>query len=280
MSHVARVPRSRAKRALRWGGLHLLAGACVCAVTAAGAGAQVSVEQFELFFRLRSGAERVPVQTFRVNNGGAAAAQVTITAQDWDRAENGENRYFPLGAQPTSCGRAVRVFPSVLQLEAHASQDVLVTIDSAAAIAGGCHTILFVEALAERPSAASGAVLSYTLRYGVKVYVERDGPLAMEVEDVHHAVDPASPPDGRVLMLAVRNSGVRQTVNRGTLEIRRADNSMAAKIGIPEFPVLPGAQRTVRLALPTLPRGQYVLLAILDYGGAELIAGQTELDVP
>jgi len=67
---------------------------------------------------------------------------------------------------------------------------------------------------------------------------------------------------------------------RGTMEYRRPDNSIAATDSIAEFPVLPGARRRVAVRVPKLAAGSYVALALLDYGGSEIAAGQIAVRVP
>jgi hypothetical protein len=82
------------------------------------------------------------------------------------------------------------------------------------------------------------------------------------------------------LALAFTNTGARHVLVQGTLELRRPDNSVASKIAMPHLHVLPGATQHVAVPLPNLPRGRYVALAILDYGGSDVAAGQVEYEVP
>lgn len=244
------------------------------------ASSQVAVDQLELHVALRSGA-RSATALFHAANSTGLPAHATISMQDWDRSESGENRYYPAGTLPASCGSHVSVFPSVLQLEPRSTQAVRVIVDSASAIGHACYTILFVESPPPR-GAASG--VSYTVRYGVKVYVEPEAPLSAEVTDVGvvpaATIATAADSAPRQLEITYKNTGARQTVAHGAVEIRRADNSVVSKLDIPEFPTLPGATRRLGVALPRLPSGRYVLLALLDYEGAEIAAGQVELDVP
>lgn len=220
-------------------------------------------------------------QTFHAANAGATPGQATISVQDWDRSEAGNNRYYPLGTLPASCGSHVKVFPSILQLEPRSTQTVRVTIDSATTIQTNCYAILFVET-PPPPRGPNGAALVYSVRYGVKVYVERDLPLAAEVEDVRVAMrDTVMNRDSALKQLVVtfRNTGSRQTQTHGSVEVRRPDNSLVTTIPIPEFPTLPGATRRLGVPLPVLPPGKYVLLALLDYDGAEIAAGQVDLEI-
>ena len=69
-------------------------------------------------------------------------------------------------------------------------------------------------------------------------------------------------------------------VAKGEIQIRRGDNTIAASIPVPALYALPGANALTKVPLPTLASGRYVVLAILDYGGDELAAGQIEYEVP
>lgn len=260
---------------------HFAALAVVLALHVRGLDAQVAVDELELHVALRSGATNL-TQTFQAANTAGTTANATISLQDWDRSERGENRYYPLGTLPGSCGSHVKVFPSVLLLEARSAQTVRVTVDSADAIPRGCYTILFVET-PPRTHGPNASGIAYSVRYGIKLYVERETPPVGEVTAVsidRRAGERAASDNGRQLTVAFRNSGSRQTMTRGSVEVRRLDDSVVAKIDVPEFPTLPGATRRLAIPLPALPTGRYVLLALLDYGGQEIAAGQVSLEVP
>jgi P pilus assembly chaperone PapD len=279
--------RSRGTRiARRPGRLIALAGALVALPNIVSA--QVAVDELELRVSARPSGTSTTT-TFHAANRGITPANATITIQDWDRSEAGENRYYPTGTLTTSCGKHVSVFPSVLQLAPRSVQTIRVTVDSGAAIGHGCYAILFVDN-PPPPRTAQSTAVQYSVRYGVKVYVEPETPLSGEVTDVGVSETKANIASGKLsaqaggrtrqLDITYKNTGARQTIAHGAVEIRRPDNSVVSKIDIPEFPTLPGATRRLGVALPNLPSGRYVLLALLDYEGAEIAAGQVELDIP
>ena len=246
--------------------------------------AQLTIDQLELQLDPRSIDRKVGV--FSITNEGTEAVQVALHAEDWDRAESGDNRFFPLGSQPHSCGEKLSIFPLSLRLEPGATGQVRVSADALAAIPDACWQIVFAEtARPPRPAGAQRAIL-YVVRTGVKVYVERGGlPRDGAVEDVAlapHLLPNGQPavPAARDLVIAFRNSGGSSLRTTGRVEFRRADNSVAAVATISEFPTLPGARRNVAVALPTLAPGKYTALAMLDFGGSEIAAGQIDVDVP
>ncbi|HEV2017698.1 MAG TPA: hypothetical protein VGQ98_05250, partial [Gemmatimonadaceae bacterium] len=49
--------------------------------------------------------------SFTLSNSSDAAIQATITRQDWDRIENGDNRFLPTGSSGTSCGAMLSASP-------------------------------------------------------------------------------------------------------------------------------------------------------------------------
>jgi len=239
--------------------------------------AQLSIDQLELRLSMGRGGT-AGSEIFHAVNGSELPAHATISVQDWDRSETGENRYYPLGTLPTSCASHIKVFPSVLQLDARTTQTVRVALDSGASLPRGCYAILFIET-PPTPRSERGDAVTYSLRYGVKLYVELDGPPRAELEDVFLERKPADS-TARQLVIAYRNTGARQTVAHGKVEIRRTDNTLVSTLDVSEFPTLPGATRRLGVPLPALPRGKYVLLALLDYEGSEIAAGQVELEIP
>src|SRR4029079_14092761 len=235
--------------------------------------ARMAAAELELRLPLRRGVARS--ETFHTVNPSTQPAQVTISVQDWDRSEGGENRYYPLGTLPTSCASHIKVVPSVLQLDARSVQTVRVALESADALRRGSYAILFVET-PPPPKSARGDAVTYSLRYGVKVYVEPDGAPTAELDNVFLEPKPADS-SARQLVIAYRNTGTRQTMARGKVEIRRTDNTLVSSLALPDSPALPGATRRLGVPLPRLPRGKYVLLALLDYEGSEIAAGQVDL---
>ena len=218
-----------------------------------------------------------PVAVITVRNESTSTDQATLTFGDWDRAETGENRFAEVGTRKGSCGALVKAFPLALRVEAHDQQTVRVALVGPAPTSE-CWSVVFVEQSA--PQAPSGRFgLSYSFRTGIKVYAVpatsiRDG----EIDSV--IVRPDSVVRGRQnLIVGFRNVGTSHEVAHGSVEIRRPDNSVAAKLDIPEFPTLPGAHRSVFVAIPVLPPGRYIALAVLDFGGLEVAAGELEFEL-
>ena len=231
--------------------------------------------------------------SFSMSNTSDSPVQATITRQDWDRDVNGDNRFLPAGSTGTSCGAMLTASPLSIRIEPHTSRIIRLGVQDGAALSKECWDIFFVEEVPQRAS-VRGNSLQYIFRTGVKVYVappglKRDGAVeGMDVEDVAvrpaasstTAATPASAEaSGTKKQVAIRfhNTGGTHMVAKGRLEFRRLDNSLAMEVPIAEFATLPGAIRKVMVDVPRgLAAGDYVLLALIDFGGAELVAGQID----
>jgi P pilus assembly chaperone PapD len=268
--------RSGARPATRRGSYLTLAALAMGASLPAPrhAAAQVSVDEAELFLDPSGSGRRVG--SFNVTNEGKDLAQVTIYLSDWDRQENGEHRFVSSGTLPQSCAGHMRLFPQSLRLEAGHRQAVRVEVMTADSLKAACWSIAFVETSALQKG--TGRQVTYVTRLGVKIYVLPPG-LAKEgeVEDIVKETGDS----GRTrIAITFHDVGGLPLWVRGTIEYRRPDNSIAATDTVAEFPVLPGARRRVAVTVPRLPRGTYVALALLDYGGAEIAAGQIAVQLP
>ena len=254
------------------------------------ASAQLLVDPLEVTI-IAAGANRVPA-SFSVTNTSAEVVQATISRSDWDRVENGDNRFLPAGSSGISCGTNLSVSPLSIRVEPHTSRIVRLAVQTGAVVTKECWDIFFVEEVPRRAS-AKGNSLQYIFRTGVKVYVAppnlpRDGAVeGMAVEDVAVSktasstpvttVSTVQPATKRQISVLFHNTGGMHLLAKGRLEFRRIDNSLATQVPIPEFPTLPGATRKVLVDVPAgLAPGDYVVLALIDFGGAELVAGQID----
>jgi hypothetical protein len=269
----------------------------LCAIIAAAAvaipaslRAQLTVDELELFMRA-GGVDGT--RTFQVRNDGDRPMQAEISIEDWDRAPDGQNRFYAAGSNPSSCASRLSVFPTALRLEPGQLGTVRVALapDSSGASAP-CWSIVFIANPASMQQ--GGRQLLYTMRTGVKVYGEpvsprRDGAIVDMALDAGDGLATGATPDrgtggpsadpARALGVTFRNLGDVQLRVQGAVEVRRFDNTLVERLPFDAFPVLPAADRRVRVAVPSLPAGRYLLLALLDFGGDEITAGQLEYEV-
>src|ERR1700680_944495 len=179
--------RTGVERRGRVRGTVLALCAVIGVVVSQPASAQLLVDPLEVTI-VAAGTNRVPA-SFSVSNTSDEAVQASITRSDWDRAENGDNRFLRPGSSGTSCGANLSVSPLSIRVEPHTSRVIRLAVQSGAAVTKECWDIFFVEGVPKRAS-AKGNSLQYIFRTGVKVYVAprglaRDGAVEnMAGEDV------------------------------------------------------------------------------------------------
>jgi P pilus assembly chaperone PapD len=240
--------------------------------------AQLAVDHLEL--QLRPAAARPVTGVLLVSNPDTLPATAQIHVGDWDRLQNGTNRFLPLGTVSGSCGTRLQAFPTTLSLApgARAAVRVTYTPDSAGVPAAECWAIVFIE----QPPAAprhGGAALALQVRTGVKVYVTPPGLARSASIQQLSLVSGAEYSGARHVRLSVMNDGGVHFEARTSLEIRRPDDTMVDSLGLPSLYALPGALAVQEDTLPVLPPGRYVLLLLVDYGAPDLLAGQLETEV-
>lgn len=273
---------SARRDARRGWALRALALVALAALPCSTAAAQLSVDELELF--LRPGAAGPRTALLRVTNQSDRPVQAQLELQDWDRDETGNNQFHPLGSQGRSCGDRIKVTPGTLRLEPRRSETLRVTFEGADTTAN-CWTILFLQG-DQAPERMQRSGLTYVIRTGVKIYVEPAGTTRdATIEDVRLVERREPVPQSRTDSTLVRyaevlfhNTGTSHLRTKGTLEIRRADNTPARTLSFEEFPTTPGARRRVAVRLPAdLAPGDYLGLVLLDFGGVEIAAAQLEL---
>jgi len=264
----------------------VLALCAVGTVLARPASAQLLVDPLEVTI-LTAGGQRV-ASSFSLTNTTDSPVQATVSRSDWDRTETGDNRFVPSGSTGKSCGQMLSFSPLSVRIEPHTSRVVRLAVQTDAALTRECWDIVFIEEVPQR-STAKGNSLQYIFRTGVKVYVappglSRDGAIEdMQIVDAPvksaNAARTASAVSSAKKQVAIRfhNTGGMHLVAKGHLEFRRLDNSVARQVPVEEFPTLPGSTRRVLIDIPAdLPASDYVVLALIDFGGAELVAGQID----
>ena len=258
-------------------GLYTLSALLVAAAAGRPLHAQLAVDHLEL--QLGPGMPESRVGLFTVKNEGTAPVQAAVRLEDWDRDEDGTNHWHPVGTQPGSCGNRLSIFPQSLQLAPGAARTIRVTLDSALG-ESECWAGAIVETNA--PRIVAGRSVLYVLRTAVKIYaaaagLRADGSVtALQVTTSSVPADSARP---RV-EATFANTGERHLVAHGSVEFRRPDNSLAARVPLPDAYVLPGAKAVVTALAPRLPPGRYVALALFDFGGDDIAAAQSVYAAP
>lgn len=278
LSSARRGSRCAQRRALRVrrAGCRTAIALLIASSAAGSAPAQIAINRTEIVFRTLPNASQVAL--IDLHNEGGERVQAMVRLEDWDRAQDGTNNWYPYATTPGSCAKALTVFPLSVSLEPGARQSVRVSLDSSTTLDHECWAGAIVETV--QPRITGGRSVAYVIRTATKIYVQPATtlPAKGEVVGLRIASLPgdAASTDGVDLLLEFQNTGGRHLITPGEVQFRRPDNSIAATANLPTLYTLPGATSTAKIVVPKLASGRYVILAVLDYGGDELAAGQIE----
>src|SRR6267142_2852971 len=110
----------------------VLALCAVGVMVSQSASAQLLVDPLEVTI-FTAGTSRVSA-SFSMVNASDKPVQASITRQDWERVENGDNRFLPSGTSGASCGAMLSVSPLSIRIEPHTSRIVRLGVQNAAAL--------------------------------------------------------------------------------------------------------------------------------------------------
>lgn len=222
---------------------------------------------------------------FEVFNDEAEPLEVSVGLCDWVRDIEGVNLFCEeAGEVARSATGWASITPNQFELEPGGTQQVRFTLTTPSGPLEGTYwTAVMVEAVPKQPEDRPGTEIVVKRRFAVKVYVTiaNTGRLEGQVRDLErHGLNPLW------VTLEFENRG---TLNmrevEGRVEIRDATGATLETIPLEPFPVLPGYTRRLiaQSARPrgeVLPPGDYLILAILDFGGENLVGAQLILSVP
>ncbi|HEV7402091.1 MAG TPA: hypothetical protein VGO11_04160 [Chthoniobacteraceae bacterium] len=120
-------------------------------------------------------------------------------------------------------------------------------------------------------------------RIGARIFL-RNPPIATKLDCEVTKMEETTQGGKRGVLIETRNGGnVHVQCDSSTIAFRNAAGATVATLPLPAFSILPGQTRTVFFELPEagkskLEKGtKYNLLAVIDYGGTDLVAGELEL---
>lgn len=244
--------------------------------------AQVEVDQLEVFVS-SVGTNRQA--SFRVRNSSGEAVTASLALVDWQRAIDGTNEFSEAGSVSGACAGKVTLFPQLASLGPGESQVVRVSYVGDSLVTQ-CWAAVMVGLAARPPAITGSAGIASEVRQAVKIYVAPVATtLAVRVEDLdvgtHRPTLGEAPGDsaGTDVIANLRNLGNVQVRAKVRAEYRSTSDAVVARAEDGDVPMLPGAARLWRMKIPELPAGRYVVLVVVDFGGAELVAGQLELEL-
>lgn len=216
-----------------------------------------------------------------VFNAGGPAKALKVFAKNLFRASDGN--YIDLRDKAErSCAGWLSLEQTRLTVAADGSAPIKYSFRVPEDASGTYWTYIMVEGEvrpanpAEAPRKIQVAI-NTRLRIGVRFVVNVAGGRAREAEISRFTVARSGddPHSGYTSQIEFRNTGNYFIKTKGYIEIRTVEGEVAGHEEIEEFASLPGQEWNLETPIESqLPPGEYIALAVLDYGGDSLIAGE------
>lgn len=254
----------------------------ICALTTAlpaPARATFVVSPMELHLQASPGGGESASVTVR--NTGHRPLLLKLYPSDSRFDTDGSEEEVPLGSLERSCAPWLTFDAAVLELAPGEARLVELRFAVPAGARGSYWTKLYIEEMSQpEPFRREIARRKYQVfikqRMGVRLFADLPGTATREA--LVEKVETQAEERGRSYAVRVRNPGKTLLRCQGRVEIRdtRGEVVEAIKLGSNgEFLVFPGAARDLSASGESrLPPGTYTALAVVDFGGEHLVAGE------
>ena len=259
---------------------------------------QVGLSTFVLDLLVSPG--QTSEDVFSVVNNGEAPQYIEIEAVDWMPTGPSMQDYFAPGTLARSVSDWLEFWPAEARVAPGESLQVRVSVTPPASAEGCYWGMLFVKLLPSSSPTDVGemqAQVGMNVILGVAIYAETGGGEA-QGRIVGFSCEPLGP--GRQMMFALEfeDTGITRLRPTGTIQIRDEEGNIVRELTLPQFTSLPDTAQRLQVPLtrvpserpgvenpeaiepePPLPPGTYLAVAIIDYGGAALVAAQLPFQI-
>lgn len=230
---------------------------------------------------------KLGTQALQVHNGSDRPVTITLSVKDFVRLPNGQDLELDPGTSERGCSEWLIVSPRVVHLAPHERQQVRVSMNVPEAAEGTYWAFIFAEQTSDiQPRQANHEDFSMQVtvkpRWCIRVHQTVPETLKPAGRIVHMARELGADEQAGVMTVAFENTGNNLLRCQGYVEIRdgRGETVRSVQLdGNGIFSVYPGATRKVAALQEPLPPGDYMALAIVDYGAEALIAGELAFKV-
>lgn len=210
---------------------------------------------------------------------GAKAEEIRVKTyfMDWNIDPNGTVQFHNDGqAGERTATPWLKIEPAEFLLPAGSRR--LVTISGqvpTGMLPGDYWSMFFVEFVPSSTIQTSGVRMSGRVGGSITITVPGNVARRGRIDNFQIRQNPWNTPAGLTAQVSFVNEGDTILEPTGRIEIKDFQNKTVGMMVIPEFKILPNSQRTLQLqeGLKLKP-GNYIAVAILDYGGTKLAGYQ------
>ena len=235
--------------------------------------ADISVDVSPAKYELQTQPGKQETFPITVRNTSGAAVHIVASLSDYVVGPSGNYAFAPPGKTPYSLAKAVTINPREFDLEPGAFTQVRFSIDVPSAAAGEYSNLVF---FTTRPTRHGGG-LSIVERIASKIYVmiPESTRIGGEINDVKTQ----SLGDGQHYLVDFRNTGNAHVYLSGRVEIKQG-GTVVDRVAFPQGMLVErSGKRLIDAVGKKLAPGSYSVVALVDYGGPNLVAGQANITV-
>ncbi|MBU1948444.1 MAG: hypothetical protein KJ927_07020 [Candidatus Eisenbacteria bacterium] len=219
--------------------------------------------------------------TITMHNTGKLPLTLKLYLADCHVYPNGQEEDRDPGAVDRSCAPWISIGDQLVELEPGETKRAMLRMAVPENARGSYWTKLYIEEVSTpEPSTREIEGRRYQVflkqRIGIRIFQNVQGTEVPDAEVTFVGVNPAE--HGREILTSVKNAGNCILRCDGRVELRDAQGGVVESLSFNsggKFWLFPGNQRELVVTTDTkLPPGIYTALAIIDFGGDHLIAGE------
>jgi urease beta subunit len=212
------------------------------------------------------GSQTVPIT---IRNAGTAPVHVVATVNDFTVNQSGTYAFLAPGSIKWSAGKWVSINPREFDLPPGTFQQIRYSVDVPQGVAGEYSSLIF---FTTRPTRKPGA-FGVAERVGSKIYVLVNNTAKINGEITDLATRPYA--GGQQYSVNFKNTGNLHLYLNGHVDVKQG-GSLVDQIQLPKDTLVErGGIRVIEGQGKRLAPGSYQAVAVVDYGGSSLVAGQT-----
>jgi hypothetical protein len=196
---------------------------------------------------------------------------------DWQEADR------PAASLERSCASWIRLEEGLLEIGPGEVRRVALGMDVPGSAGGSYWTKLYIEEIStpegvRRQMAGRTYRVFMKQRMGIRIWEDVPGTAIRDALVSEVAVRPGEAAGSRSIGVRVENAGNAVLRCQGRVELRTSAGAVAETLSLGskgEFLLFPGGRRNLAAASALrLPPGTYTALAVVDFGGDHLVAGE------
>jgi hypothetical protein len=235
--------------------------------------ADISVDVSPAKYELTTQPGKQETFPITVRNTSGAAVHIVASLSDYIVGPTGNYVFAAAGKSPFSLSKEISINPREFDLDPGSFVQVRFSVDVPQTASGEYSSLVF---FTTRPTRKGGG-LSVVERIASKVYVviPDSTRISGEVDDVKaQSLD-----DGQHYLVDFRNTGNAHVYLSGRVEIKQGSTVIDRVSFPPGMLVERSGKRLIDAVGKKLTPGSYSVVAMVDYGGPNLVAGQANITV-